>query len=33
MAERRYAIWSMLAGMLLGLLALAIGILTAAPPG
>lgn len=33
MEERRYAIWSMLAGMLLGLVALAIGILTAAPPG
>lgn len=33
MAERRYAIWSMLAGMLLGLVALAVGVLTAAPPG
>lgn len=32
MAERRYALWSMLAGMLLGLAALAIGVLTAAPP-
>jgi RNA polymerase sigma factor (sigma-70 family) len=30
--ERRYARWSMAAGMLLGLLALAIGLLTAAPP-
>jgi RNA polymerase sigma factor (sigma-70 family) len=33
MAERRYAIWSMLAGMLLGLVALGIGVMTAAPPG
>jgi RNA polymerase sigma factor (sigma-70 family) len=32
-AQTRYALWSMLAGMLLGLVALAIGILTAAPPG
>ncbi|WP_395789529.1 RNA polymerase sigma factor [Aquimonas sp.] len=30
--ERRYAIWSMLAGMLLGVLALGVGMLTAAPP-
>ncbi len=33
MAERRYAIWSMLAGMLLGLVALGIGLLTATPTG
>ncbi len=33
MAERRYAIWSMLAGMLLGLVALGIGVMTAAPAG
>lgn len=30
--ERRYALWSMLAGMLLGAIALGIGMLTAAPP-
>lgn len=31
-AERRYALWSMAAGMLLGLVALGIGLLSAAPP-